>query len=76
MHLTREAVLVQEVTIDRWYFNSEDAMRRGAPEQTVTIVGHVCHLIGTQTVSLGDGIQVETIVIGNHQTVVLLDLDL
>ena len=76
MHLAQEAVLGQEVTIDRRYFNREDAVRRGAPEHAMTIIDHIGHLIGTQAVSLSDGIQVMTMVVGNHQTVVLPDLDL
>ena len=76
LYLTREAIFRQDIRIDRRQFDGEDAMCRSAPKQSVMVVGHVRHLIGTEAVSLGNGIKLATIGVGNSQPLVLPDLHL
>ena len=76
MNLARESVFSQQITIDRWHLNGKDTMGGGTPKQAMTVVSHVCHLIGAQTIGLSNGIEFAALLIGYNQTIVFLHLHL
>ena len=68
MYLAIETFLLHEIAEERRDLNGEDTMQRCAPEQSMTIVGHIGHLIGTQTVILCNGIEFMALSVGNDQS--------
>ena len=76
LYLACQTVLGQEIAIDRRQFDGEDAMQGGSPQYAVTVVDDVGHLIGTETVGLGDAIEVMAEAVGNDQSMVFPDLHL
>ena len=72
MNPARQSVLRQEIAVYRRQFDGKDTVTRSAPEHTVTVVGHVRHLIGAEAVILGDGINVATVAVCNNQATVPL----
>ena len=74
MHLSRETILGQEITIYRRHLDGKDAMSRGSPKHAVPVVHHIRHLVGAEPVCLGDGIEVVVVPVGNNQSLVLLHL--
>ena len=67
INLTGQSVFPQYVTVNRWHFNSKDAMRGGSPEHAVTVVGHIRHLIGAKPVGLTDCVEFTVIIVSNYQ---------
>ena len=65
MNPARQSVLRQEITIYRRQFDGEDTITRSTPEHTVTVVGHVRHLVGTKAVGFGDGIEFTSLAIAH-----------
>ena len=75
-HLTCQTVLGQEIAIDRRQFDGEDAMQGDSPQHAVTVVGDVCHLIGTEAVGLCNVIEVMVEAVCNDQSMAFLHLHL
>ena len=74
MHLAGQAVLGQQVAVYRRHLDGEYSVCRGSPEHAVSVVGDVGHLVGTEAVGLGDGIQGMILVVGDDESKILLDL--
>ena len=68
-----QAFIRRESGEGRWYLYGEHSFGGGSPQLSPLIVGHIDNLVGTESVGIGDGVEVFPLVVADDDACAFLD---